>query len=103
MQNVCINLLVCLVPTHAARHSCHIDLGAIVQYWHVTPLKWEPFVQECKILKCAESLDNHRDAWKVNKPGKILKILKHFPKYLKNNACYQNVTYGNRTQILSAF
>ena len=26
------------------------------------------FVRECKILKCAESLDNHRDAWKERTP-----------------------------------
>ena len=61
---------VCLVPIHAAQHSCRIDLGAIVQCWSGALPGLESFVRECKILKCAESLDNRRDAWKERTPGK---------------------------------
>ena len=61
---------VCLVPIHAAQHSCRIDLGAIVQCWSGALPGLESFVRECKILKCAESLDNHRDAWKERTPEK---------------------------------
>ena len=66
---------VCLVPIHAAQHSCRIDLGAIVQCWSGALPGLELFVRECKILKCAESLDNHRDAWKERTPENKMGIM----------------------------
>ena len=58
------------VRGHAERRSFHTGPGAIVQYWHVTPPRWEPFVRECKTPKCVESLDSRKDASTKRTPKK---------------------------------
>ena len=63
-------LPVLLVRGHAEQRSFRTGPGAIVQYWHVTLPKWEPFVRECKTPKCVESLDSRKDASTKRTPKK---------------------------------